>query len=353
MTMDPVARLASDILGRQCAPDVVARAAGGWSGEVWAALRSAGLTSLGADPASGGWSEIAAVVRQTGRYAAPVPLAEHVLALRTLARAGLAGEVREPLTVAPVVDAEIVTAEAGEVLRGTALRVPYARIAAGIVVVVPRAEGGTHTVLVPASSADLRLGSNLASEPRDDVTFSDLRLSDLRHALVDDAPAVLAEGALLRAVQIAGALDRVLELTVEYARVREQFGRPISRFQAVQQSLARLAAESAAASAAADAAVRGAAQSGRAVPEQAAAAKVRAALAATEGARLAHQIHGAVGMTEEHQLHRFTTRLLSWRDEFGTERAWAARLGAAMAAAHEGYWERLTADLSGAGDRPD
>jgi acyl-CoA dehydrogenase len=45
-------------------------------------------------------------------------------------------------------------------------------------------------------------------------------------------------------------------------------------------------------------------------------------------ARLAHQIHGAIGVTEEHRLRQVTLRLWSWREEYGNEAFWEARLGA-------------------------
>jgi len=112
---------------------------------------------------------------------------------------------------------------------------------------------------------------------------------------------------------------------------------PLAKFQAVQDLIARLAAESAAATAVVDAAARAGAEL-RAV----AAAKIRTATAASEGTRLAHQIHGAIGVTYEHQLHNLTTRLWSWRDEFGTEARWARVLGERVAAdGAPGFWEWL------------
>jgi acyl-CoA dehydrogenase len=62
-----------------------------------------------------------------------------------------------------------------------------------------------------------------------------------------------------------------------------------------------------------------------------ASAKIRSAEAATEGAAIAHQVHGAIGFTKEHILHRFTLRLLAWRDDFGNESYWAAELGKRVA----------------------
>ena len=141
-------------------------------------------------------------------------------------------------------------------------------------------------------------------------------------------------GALMRSIQMCGAMARVRDLAVTFAAERHQFGQPINRFQAVQHHLAELAAEAAAA----DAMVAGvlARPTRRAV----AAAKVVTGRAAGRVAALAHQIHGAIGFTQEHQLHRFTTRLWQWRDDFGTESDWAIDLGRSLAGGN--LWEAMT-----------
>src|SRR5690606_35089572 len=96
---------------------------------------------------------------------------------------------------------------------------------------------------------------------------------------------------------------------------------PIGKFQAVQQSLANLAAQAAAAQAASDI---GLASIGQTIDLRGAAmAKLRAAQAASTVAAIAHQTFGAIGFTEEHPLHRYTRRLWSWSDEWGTQRHWA------------------------------
>ena len=144
-------------------------------------------------------------------------------------------------------------------------------------------------------------------------------------------------GALLRSIQVAGALERVRDLTVAYAREREQFGQPLNRFQAIQQELAELAGMVALAGAAVDQAVEDPSA------KRVAVAKVVAGEAAGRVATLAHQVHGAIGFTYEHQLHRFTTRLWRWRDEFGTEAAWAEGLGDLLArVGGDRVWEVTT-----------
>jgi len=143
-------------------------------------------------------------------------------------------------------------------------------------------------------------------------------------------------GAAVRSMQMAGALQSILERSVAYAKERVAFERPIGGFQAVQHNLARLAGETAAALAAAGSAADAICtepEFNDAVFLEVASAKIRVGEAAGEGAAIAHQVHGAIGFSREHVLHRYTQRLLAWRDDFGSESAWAASLGARVAAA--------------------
>ena len=150
----------------------------------------------------------------------------------------------------------------------------------------------------------------------------------------------------MRSQQIAGALAHILDQCIEYAGDRQQFGRPIGRFQAVQHSLAMRAGEAAAASSAADAAVRAIEQHGLDDPRTriaVASAKVRSGEAAGTGAAIAHQVHGAMGYTHEYTLQHYTRRLWSWRDDFGSESVWAVQLGNQVTAAgHQSLWPVLS-----------
>jgi alkylation response protein AidB-like acyl-CoA dehydrogenase len=159
--------------------------------------------------------------------------------------------------------------------------------------------------------------------------------------------ALMMMGATVRCLQIAGALETVLAMSVAYANERVAFERKIGKFQAVQQNLARLAGETAAALAAAGSAADTIARGGilnDAVFLEAASAKIRAGEAAAEGASIAHQVFGAIGFTKEHVLHRFTLRMLAWRDDFGSESHWAAALGSKVAALGANqFWPMLAA----------
>jgi acyl-CoA dehydrogenase len=139
---------------------------------------------------------------------------------------------------------------------------------------------------------------------------------------------------------MAGALDAALARSIQYANERVQFGKPIGKFQAVQQNLAVFAEEAAAVNCAAQAAAR-ATDRGDAGFEIAA-AKLRANMAAGIGISIAHQVHGAIGFTMEYGLHRWTRRLVAWASEFGSETYWAQNLGAKVAAGGaDAFWPDL------------
>jgi len=157
-------------------------------------------------------------------------------------------------------------------------------------------------------------------------------------------------GALLRVVQIAGSLQGALELSVRYAQERSQFGRSLSKFQAVQHMLAQLANEAVATAAAARmACARMDAGDGSLAI---AIAKVRAGRAVDKGAMLAHQIHGAMGVTLEYPLARLSRNMWRWSEEFGDQRFWAVAVGKA-ATGMSGAWAAVVSasdPVGGPGD---
>jgi len=148
----------------------------------------------------------------------------------------------------------------------------------------------------------------------------------------------------LATAKLAGLMDAVLAMTLDWTQTRQQFGKPLAKNQAVQHSLATMAAETAAAGAAANlAALALGHPASAAIPI--AAAKARASEAAGIVAALAHQLHGAIGMTAEHRLHLFTQALWQWRDRAGSEQQHHAALGAA-ALAKGSVWALATAEAT-------
>lgn len=304
----------------------------GWSPSLWQALDEAEVTRIATPEAAGGaggtLSDLAAVLRVAGRFAAPVPLAETaMLGAWMLTSAGLAVP-RGPLAVGPAGSEVLrVRRERGRwLVSGAIPRMPWARMAQRLVMLAQSDEGGMVAIVDPAR-CEIRPGRNLADEPRDAVALNDVVAEELAPGGSVTRSALRLRGALARSLLMAGALERALELAVRYAQERVQFGRRIGQFQAIQQELARFAGEVAAAVAAALSAAGAMERASDDVTLAVASAKIRTAEAAREGALIAHQVHGAIGVTDEYPLHHATLRLWSWREEYGNEAEWAAALG--------------------------
>jgi len=299
---------------------------------VWRDVQLAELSSLGVAADKGGAGgdvgDACAVLRVAARYAPPIPLAESLVAAWLAAEASLeipAG----PLVVAPTSFGAVPQIGSdGAFGPGQILRIPFAGSAERVVVLAQVGEA-PHAAIVDLNTTKRSVARSLSGEPWASVELTGVRPAALGPVALGEEE-LIARGALLRAQQIAGALSRVLELSVEYAQVRVQFGRPIARFQAIQHHLADIAAEVVAAGVAAEAAAN-LADLGRTL-EAAMMAKARTGLAA-RAASVAHQVHGAVGVTEEHSLHLFTRRIWDWRDDFGSDVEWAGRLGRKVARA--------------------
>ena len=291
--------------------------AGEWPAALWRELDNVGLVRAALPESAGGpgldFGDAMVALRRTAYHALPVPLAETMIAGRMLLAAGL--DVPE--------GALTVTADGK--------RVPWGAQCAHVVVI-----GDDDVGLAEEPEVKL-VEKNLAGEPRVQLGIAKSK----RKRFPGARERLLLEGALLRSVQMSGALERALAYALGYANERVQFVRPIGKFQAVQHMLALLAGQAAAASAIADAAVEASAQA----PDEftIAAAKARVGEAAGKGAEIAHQVHGAMGFTREHNLHYVTRRLWSWRDEFGNESHWQMRLGRMVAAkGADALWPMLT-----------
>ncbi|HTZ25276.1 MAG TPA: acyl-CoA dehydrogenase family protein [Streptosporangiaceae bacterium] len=161
-----------------------------------------------------------------------------------------------------------------------------------------------------------------------------------------NADARRLRGALMRAIQMTGAMDAAVELTARHTTERRQFGRPLAAFQAVQQLAADAAAEAALARAATDAALVQAMATqfaGDGLLFSIAVARSVCGHAGSTVVRNAHQVHGAIGTTIEHVLHRVTMPILAWANDFGSVAEWDALLEqAAREAGEAGLWELVS-----------
>lgn len=334
---DEAERMLADL----CTPESVnAAGGGGFPLALWNAIESSGLHQACVSEAAGGaglgLDAALPMARRFANFAAPVPIADVLLASVLLERAGLA----QPQGLVALAHAPVTL---GSTASGRS-RVPYGRHAASVLLWQPQGDA-LRIALLDASTASLARGENLAGEASEVLELSDTPVLAVGQAAMS-ADDLLAWGALLRAAQLVGVMEAALALAVEHANTRVQFGRTLSSFQALQHSLVVAFGECAAATAAMEAAAALSVERPHALAVPA--AKIRAGKAATLVARTAHQVLGAMGYTHEHALHQYTRRIWSWRDEFGTEAEWSRKLGAqarqrAQAGKRDGLWDWITA----------
>jgi acyl-CoA dehydrogenase len=306
---------------------------GTWKAPLWQALSEAGLPlawvpdRLGGSGAS--LAEGFSVLGAAGRFAVAVPLAETMLAGWLLAQAKIASPEGE-MTVIPATPKDRITQNADGTLSGRARSVPFAKAAKHFAVLA-----GNSIALVDAAKCRIEAGIGLGGDNSDTVVLDKVEPTATKPAPKGfDQTQLMLMGGVVRSLQIAGALEAMLEISVRYSNERVAFEKKISKFQAVQHNLAKLAGESAAALAAATSAadtIANAKGFDDAYFLEAAAAKIRCSEAAEKGGAIAHQVHGAIGFTIEHILHRFSLRALAWRDDFGSESYWAVELGKLVA----------------------
>jgi alkylation response protein AidB-like acyl-CoA dehydrogenase len=345
--LDTAGRLFADLYGT---PLMAERPRADAFAGLWPRLDEAGLPLAAVAEEHGGvglpFAEAIALVALAGAHAVPAPLAETIVAGGLWSRAAGAAPPAGPLSIAAgpamLKSFELRRDGAGYRLEARLARVPWGASVERILV-AGAFEGRPVLCMVAPPRTGNERATNLAHEPRDTMSFSNYPLAADGVAVPDRGqPDLFAAAALMRAAQIAGALATTVERTVTYANERVQFGKPIGKFQAVQQQIADAAGEAVAVRAAVDLA---AAQTGDPARFQlaAAAAKARAGEAAGKVAAIAHQVHAAIGFTNEHALQLTTKRLWSWRDEFGDEIHWQRDLGRRLLSDPAALWPTLAA----------
>ncbi|WP_419897314.1 acyl-CoA dehydrogenase family protein [Roseomonas sp. USHLN139] len=306
-----LAEAASELFSRHCPPALVRRLRqGGTDDGLWARIEEAGFLDALRPEAAGGAgltpAEFLPVLLAAGRCALPLPLGETAIARALLGEAAPPGAV-------------LIAMPGGAPLQA---RIPAQRPA--------------EWAILPGDAALLPLAD--AREIEAAAPF-ERRLEWPEASIGQAVPAAdwLLLGAWLEGAAMAGALEKLLESSIAHATVRRQFGRPVAGFQAVQQQLAVLTEEVLAARMAAQLGSLGGGDGPLGLDRaRVAAAKTRIGLAAREAAGIAHAVHGAIGITEELDLHLATARLLQGRALFGSADYWSGWLGRAYLAAAPG-----------------
>jgi|TARA_B100000768_G_scaffold177628_1_gene192099 acyl-CoA dehydrogenase len=332
---DTVEKIFSDNVTKQC---IINSEKGEWPKELWNEIIENGLNLVLVPEALGGvggsWFDAGILFKAIGKYQAPIPLAENIVAGHLLGLGGI-----------PLPDDSIVTILDGEFsikdnkLSGISKRTPFGSSAThGVALINDKSSSKVILLSIPKDS--ISDDKNLALESRSNIDFMDVEILSSSEILFS-SDYILKIGALMRSCQIAGGLEFLLDQSVKYANDRIQFGRPIAKFQAIQQELAVLATHVAASGVAADYA--SSSMDDGCEDLAIASAKSRVDDAVSIGASIAHQVHGAIGFTYEHGLHFATRRLWSWRAEYGSGSYWAKSIGQkAVASGSKNFWPSIT-----------
>ncbi len=316
----------------------------GWPEELWNTIGELGVPKVLVCEDRGGmggkWADAHVVVRRCGYACMPLPVPEIILAEWLAERAGIELPDGPPGLIPYAISAEEV---ADGSFSGNVTRIPWGRDATHYLGITTANE----LITIAREGVEFECEENLGHDPRDSVSFQHspvIRRAPV--ALPGDAVRWLC--ALLRSAQIAGAGSRCLEIGVQFVSEREQFGRPLSRFQAIQHHLAVMAGALATVEAMSAAAFHamdhyGIGTGSRNAQFEIAAAKCRASDEVETITRIGHQVHGAIGFTYEYGLHFLTRRLWSWRAEFGGSAEWAEYLGRiAQSEGGDGIWGYMT-----------
>jgi acyl-CoA dehydrogenase len=327
-----LAESAARLFAEACPPAVLRRAEtdAGVAESLWSSLDALGLPQACAPEDAGGsglgWSAVCGLIESCGEHGVPVALPEMLAAQLVARRIGLELPPQARLSLA------VGRREGNAILADAA-----GGAAAGVVVLV---EVDGRVLALDVDAARMNAWRNAAGEARADLVWDGAAAALERAPSGDEA--VLLAGAAIRVAQIAGATRRALALSVGYANDRVQFGKPIGKFQALQQNLAVAAEWSAMATMAARLVLADAGT--RLDADRVAACREVACTAALQVAEVAHAVHGAIGVTAEYDLQLFTRRLKQWAAEFGSARYWAGRLGAGLVAAGTTTaWDRVVA----------
>jgi len=334
------AQLAATIFKDHCTPErlrAVDQLDGRFDPHLWKAAADAGLLGLALPEAAGGSGlgviELAAVLVEQGRTVGPIPLSTHVVAAMAIAEFG-DDALRQRWLPAAVSGDSILTAATAPDRTGAFSVVPGAPLAAAFVLPVV-VDGVMQVLVIERDAAGVSLDVQVLNDGdhAGRLTLDPVALSGAPSLGGQEVLDWLADRLDVAAVaHQLGVVDGALALTAEYARTREQFGRPIATFQAVSQRLAdgyidvlgaRLMLWQAAWRLA------------EGLPSTVEVAGARL-WAADAGHRLAHtavHVHGGVGIDLDGETHRYFTAAKRGEFQLGGTTAAALVIGAELAAA--------------------
>ena len=299
----------------------------GFDAGLWAAMVQQGWTGIAVPESLGGVGlgtvEAAVLLEQTGAHLAPVPLAQQLVALTVLASGPWGERLLSGEAVACVARTPLQRA-ADSTVSGRCEPVIYG--ARADVLVVPAGDE-----LVAVDLAGVGRSPEPAMDQTRELAWIEL---DAEPAVTvggaDEVEAHLDRGAVFHSAEMLGGAETVMNLAVEYAKVREQFGRPIGSFQAVKHRCADMLVDVEGMRSAVYHAAWALGAGGSDAPAAASVAKVWCSDAAVRVAESALQVHGGIGFTWEADVHLYLKRAQLDQVAFGDARHHRARLAALL-----------------------
>jgi alkylation response protein AidB-like acyl-CoA dehydrogenase len=290
------------------------------------------------------FGDLAVLLEELGASLAPTPIVESAITSRILERFAserlkedlLPKAASGEILITPAIvernvswDADNATVAATRTSNGLAITgekrfVAFAEQATHALTLVRTDEGEPALVVIPiwkSGEVDQTALDHVAGVPVSSLSFNEIEIPESNIVATGDearkaTEELVAAGGVARAAQLAGLGRAVMDATVEYTAAREQFGQVIGSFQAVQHHLAEMAIAAKQVNHLAHSAAWSFSQDGYS-KDTAAQAKIAASDKIAALCWTAHQCHGAIGFTREHDLHLYTRRALAWKTDYG------------------------------------
>lgn len=363
-TQELIRTSAREFLADRSDPAAVRSVASGDSAvitQLWKEVVDLGWPALAISEEYGGagltFSDLAVLLEELGASLAPTPVVESAITSWVLERFGPESIKSDLLPQVATGDILITPAivESAASWNANSARVAATKSGSNLVITgekrfVAFTEQATHTltlvrtdddepalVVIPiwkAAGVEQTPLDHISGVPVSSLTFNEVEIPETSivatgEEAIKATEELVAAGGVARAAQLAGLGKAVLDATVEYTANREQFGRPVGSFQAVQHHLAEMAIAAKQVNHLVHAAAWSFSQGGYSI-ERAAQAKIAASDKIANLCWTAHQCHGAIGFTWEHDLHLYTRRALAWKTDYGDSAFHKSKLANAM-----------------------
>ena len=280
------------------------------------------------------FTSILPVIQMSAKMGVPLPFTETVICNYLFSELNL-----EPPTgmITFALDTQNIKITNNKI-SGNLLSVPYLNLTNKIIL-VQEIDDVKHFIFIENKNGSLKNKKNFLSEPRFDLNIKDCEILNIQKLSLDINFNHI--GSIVRSAQMVGSMEKVVNLSIDYCSQRVQFGRSLSKFQAIQHQISEMAVELAAS----NAALSSLKITNKLMPnlDDIAILKIRTGIAAGKLIAISHQVHGAMGFTKEYELSYFTKNLNSWRNDFGNETYWQNILGKNfLEKTNLSLWEYLT-----------